>query len=83
MLLPLWLEMVLAPLNISPPIKIAVEAAYVVWKELPFLEQLWAKWHLKKAVVASARTDSTLPLETFSERFGSSVGNAPQLKETE
>jgi hypothetical protein len=81
MILPFWLQMILAPLNISPPIKIAVEGAYVVWKELPFLRQIWAMWHFKKAVVAAVRTDHPLPLEKFSERFGSSVGNAPQIKE--
>lgn len=80
---PLWLQMLLAPLDISPPIKIAIEAAYVLWKELPFFKQLWAMWHLKKAIHASVRTDSPVPLEKFTKRFGATVGEAPSLKETE
>jgi hypothetical protein len=74
---PWWLSAILAPLNVSPAIKLAVEGAYIIWLELPFLKKLWAMWHLRKAIHAAVKTDTPMPLARFQERFGATVGNAP------
>jgi len=68
-ILPWWATELLAPFAISPILKVALEAAYLAWKELPLLKKLWELHKLRSAVKEAAELDHPQSIHDFTNRI--------------
>lgn len=67
--IPPWLLFLLGLLPLPEFFKLAIEAAYIIWANLPFFHKPKATFHLRQAARLARRTQSTAPIEQWTSTW--------------
>lgn len=71
--IPVWLQALLGILPIPAFLKIAIEAAYLLWLNIPWFHKTAALVHLRKATRAAKVMQAPAPVEAWTQLWNAKL----------